>query len=312
VGQARRVTRKVPVVLFAHRRADLLARTLASLRTNGAPLIHAFSDGARSEAEVADVAEVRRLLREVGWAEMHLVERPANVGLNASITDGISNVLAIHEEIVVCEDDIEFAPGAYAYLLAALERYRHEPRVMSISGWTHPCMTPADARDVPHFTGRFLSWGWATWRRAWEGFPGLSAAELRDRCVARGIDIGKYGRDIPDWFAAGVDLVGWDYKFGLHLMLHDGLTLLPPHAMTVHTGNDVRASHPQDRTEWKDRAESPPPPGEIRWPEVRENAGSAECWRRAMEPPPPPSLVKRIRRRLARIVRERLGRGPDK
>ena len=304
--------RRVPVALFAFRRADLLARTLASLRANGVPLIYAFSDGARNSAEEADVAEVRRILRAVDWAEMHLVERPENLGLTPSVIGGVSEVLASHEELVVCEDDIEFAPGTYAYLKAALERYRNEPRVMSISGWTHPRMTPADAQDAPHFTGRFLSWGWATWRRAWAGFPGLSAAELRDRCATRGIDIAKHGRDVADWFAKGVEHVGYDYMFYLHMMLHDGLTLLPPHAMTVHHGNDVRASHPQDRTEWKDRAESPPPLGEIRWPEVRENAGSAECWRRAMEPPPPPSLVKRIRRRLARIVRERLGRGPDK
>ena len=235
---------RVPVVLFAFRRADLLARTLASLRANGVPLIYAFSDGPRDAGDEAGVAEVRSLLHNVDWAEMHVVERPVNVGLTPSVVAGITAVLGIHEEVVVSEDDIEFAPGAYGYLVAALERYRSEPRAMSVSAWTHPRMTPADAHDAPHFTGRFICWGWATWRRAWNGFPGLSAAELRDRCLARGIDIGKYGRDIPDWYAAGVEHVGWDYMFGLHMMLHEGLMLLPPYAMTVHTGNDHRASHP--------------------------------------------------------------------
>lgn len=302
--------RRVPVALFAFRRADLLARTLAALRANDVPLIYAFSDGARNSAEEADVAEVRRLLRNVDWAEMHLVERPENLGLTPSEISGVSDVLAIYDEVVVCEDDIEFAPGAYAYLKAALERYRNEPRVMSISGWTHPRMTPLDAQDAPHFTGRFPTWGWATWRRAWAGFPGLSAAELRDRCAVRGIDIAKHGRDVADWFAKGVEHVGYDYMFYLHMMLHDGLTLLPPRAMTLHIGNDSRAAHPQDRTEWEDQPEPPPPPDQIRWPEVRENPRSAELWRRAMEPPPRPSLVKRIRRRLARMIGQSLGRRP--
>src|SRR5476649_2285165 len=141
VGRERRVSRPVPVALFAFRRADLLARTLAALRENGVPRIYAFSDGARDGADDADIAEVRRMLHDVDWAEISVVARERNLGLSASIISGISEVLALHDEIVVCEDDIEFAAGAYEYMVAALARYRDEPRVMCISGWTHPRMT---------------------------------------------------------------------------------------------------------------------------------------------------------------------------
>lgn len=299
----------VPTALFAFRRADLLARTLAALRRNRVPLIYAFSDGARNAADEADVATVRRMLHAVDWTTMRVVERPRNVGLDASVVSGISAVLADHEEIVVCEEDIEFASGAYEYLATGLARYRDEPRVMAICGWTHPRMTPDGALDSPHFTGRFTEWGWATWRRAWAGFPGLTATELRDRCIARGIDITKYGRDIADWFAVGAERVGWDYRFMLHMMLHDGLALLPPRAMTEHTGNDLRGSHPQDRTEWADHMEPPPPADQVRWPEVVEDPRSAACWRGAMEPPPRPTLLKRIRRRLARLLGGGAARG---
>lgn len=296
------MTASVPVAVFAFRRAPILARTLAALRTNGVSCIYAFSDGPRNVADEPDVAEVRRVLRAVDWAEMHLVERPQNAGLNTSLIGGISDVLAMHEDVVVCEEDIEFTPGVYDYMVAGLTRYRNEPRAMSIGGWTHPRMTPTDAHDAPYFSGRFTEWGWATWRRAWAGFQGQSAAQLRDRCIARGIDLTKYGRDIEDWFGAGAERVAWDYCFMLHSWLHDGLHLLPAKAMTMHIGDDERSSHPQDRTDWNDRAESPPRPAEVQWPEVRENAESAGLWRRALEPPPRPSLATRIRRRLARML----------
>ncbi len=288
----------------------MLVRTLAALRANGVPLIYAFSDGPRNASDTADVTEVRRVLRGVDWAEIHVVERPENVGLNASLIRGISEVLHIHDDVVVCEEDIEFSQGVYSYLLAALERYRDEPRVMSVGGWTHPRMTPSDARDVPHFTGRFTEWGWATWRRAWAGFPNVSPIELRDRCVARGIDFGKYGRDVADWVASNPEDLSWDYAFNLHMMLHDGLALLPPRAMTEHIGYDEKSTHPQDRSEWNDHAEPPPPLDQVQWPEVRENSGSAECWRRAMERPAPPSLMERIRRRLARLIKRTVLRRP--
>lgn len=302
------MSRIVPVALFSYRRADLLERTIAALRVNGVRLIYAFSDGPRNEADEPGVADVRRALRELDWAELHVVERPVNVGLNVSLITGISRVLADHEDVVVCEEDIEFAPGAYAYMCDGLERYRAEARVMSIGGWTHPRMTPSDASDAPHFSGRFTEWGWATWRRAWTGFEGQSSQQLRDRCTARGIDISKYGRDVADWFGVGAERVGWEYCFMMHSWLNDGLHLLPPRAMTEHTGYDDRSSHRQDRTDWNDRAESPPP--RVQWPEVRENPASPELWRRAIEPPPRPSLVKRAVRRLARIAGKFFGHGP--
>jgi hypothetical protein len=296
----------VPVALFAFRRADLLTRTLAGLRANRVPLIHAYSDGPRDDAEAADVAEVRRILRSVDWAELRLVERPANLGLNRSLVGGISDTLAAHGEIVVCEDDVEMAAGAYAYLLAALDRYQDETRVMCLNSWTHPRLTPAGAQDAPHFTGRCGGWGWATWRRAWDGFPALPVAELRARCAARGIDTSKYGDDVTDWVTQDAKEVPWDMAFSLYMMLHDGLTLMPPRTMTAHIGySDARASHVMDATGWEDHPESPPPLDGIRWPPVRENQEAIELWRRAMNAPPRPSFVRRIRRRLTTLLRPR-------
>ena len=296
------MSRVVPVAYFAYRRADLVARTLAALRANSVPLIHAFSDGARGDADRADVAEVRQILRAIDWAEVKIVERPANLGVDVAVPLGITETLAEYDEIVVCEDDIELAPGAYQYFLDALDRYRSEPRVMCIGAWTHPRMTPRDARSAPHFTGRFGNWGWATWRRAWAGFDPAARDQLRDRCAAREIDIAKYGDDVAAPFRGhGSAHASWDFAFSMHMMAHDGLTLMPPRTMSAHIGYDSRATHPQDGTEWVDRPESPPPSASIRWPAVEENPASAELWRRALETQPPPSVVARIRRRLARM-----------
>jgi hypothetical protein len=296
------------VAYFAYRRGDLVTRTLAALRANGVTQIYAFSDAARSAEDEAAVAEVRRTLHAVDWADMQVIERPVNLGVDVSEPRGISEVFAAHDEIVVCEDDIEMVPGTYRYLLAALERYRNEPRVMCISAWTHSHVTPADARSAPHFTGRFPCWGWASWRRAWDGFPESSPRQLAERCAARGIDITKYGDDIAGALEAHPDTLTWDYAFSLHMLSRDGLSLMPAHTMTAHIGQDSRATHPQDLTNWVDRPE--PPPADVRWPDVSENPGSAECWRRAVNAPPPPSLAGRIGRRLARLIGTRASREP--
>ena len=301
------MTAPVPVAYFAYRRADLVARTLAALRENGVPLIYAFSDGARGEEDAADVEAVRRILRAIDWAEVRVIERPANIGVDVSEPRGISEVLEHHEAVVVCEDDIELSPGSYPYLTAALERYRDDARVMSISAWTHERLTPPDALDAPHFTGRFPCWGWATWRRAWSGFPAETPDELRARCIARAVDTAKYGNDVAIIANDPAAKLTWDYAFSLHMLLNGGLTLLPFRTMSAHIGYDLRATHPQDNTGWEDSPASPPRPEDVRWPPVRENPASAELFRRAMDVPAPPTFLTRIRRRVARLVKPRTG-----
>ena len=57
----------VPVALFAYARPGHLRRTLACLRDNRVPLIHAFSDGPRTPDKAALVDQSRQILRAIDW-----------------------------------------------------------------------------------------------------------------------------------------------------------------------------------------------------------------------------------------------------
>src|SRR5258708_34152686 len=87
----------IPVVVFAYRRPDLLAQTLAALRTEPVPLLIAFSDGPRDASDAPAVALLRQVLRAVGWCPARVVERPASLGLGRSARDGVRRALARSE-----------------------------------------------------------------------------------------------------------------------------------------------------------------------------------------------------------------------
>jgi hypothetical protein len=296
----------VPVVVFAYRRPDLLERALASLRANGVPLIYAYSDGPKDPTVAADVAAVRALLRAVDWTEITVVEQPVNTGLGESVLAGISTVLAAHETVIVCEEDMEFVPGTYAYLCAALERYSDDPRVMGVTAWNHPRVTPKDVTSDPYFSGRATSWLWGTWRRAWAGVTDETCASLNEKCRALGINVAAYGNELvesaiyePKYSAM------WDYRFNLHVLAQRGLFLWPARSMVRHNGYDPRASMSPNGEGWEDVPSPAPAVDTVRWPsEVRENPGSAPLWRVAVDAAPPPPFFARVRRRLRRFVRE--------
>ena len=299
------MTTTVPIALFAFRRPDLLGRTLDALRANDVRVIHAFSDGARDAADVEGVSQVRQMLRAVDWADVRLVERERNLGLGHSIVSGVSAVLVEHNAVIVCEDDVVAVPGTVAWLSAALAHYRDNPKVMSVSAWTHPHVTPPELGSAPFFSGRVNTLFWGTWARSWRGMESGTASELLAEYSARGGDPSAYGVDIPAQAAVERERNIWAVRFIAQHMAHGGLSLCPPWTMVEHIGYEPRATNAVHDPLWH----QPPPRGVVpvpaAWPDPVEHSGIAELWRKiaAVEHDGrrQPSMVQRLQRKLTRL-----------
>jgi len=294
----------IPVVLFAYRRADLLRRSLASLRANGVPMIYAFSDGPRDASVAADVEAVRAELRAVDWTRIAVIESPVNLGVSEAEQRGITRVLAEHDTVVIVEEDLEFVPGTYAFLCEALARYRDEPRVFGVTAWTHSRVTPPGVTQ-PYFTERMCALVWGTWRRAWEGMLDATALERRDECLAKGIDPAKGGRDLVESVIHEQMRGFWDLRFNLHMLARGGLFLYPAHTMVQHIGYDPRATNTPNVQGWDLEPSAAPALERIAWPAVEEYPGSTELWRLSVDGPPPPAArtaLRSLKRRLARVA----------
>lgn len=272
-----------PVALFAHARPDLLARTLEGLRANAVPLIYAFSDGPRGEAEVAHVAAVRAVLHDVTWAEVVHVERMDNLGLGRSILAGVTQVFAQHDTVIVCEDDLFVAPGAYRYLTAALDHYHDDPRVFSASAWTHARVTPATVGDHPFFSHRVNTLFWGAYARSWQGMDRGSAAERLAQYAGQGGDPASYGADVPLYAASEGTRNLWAVRFIADHLARGGLSLCPPWTMVEHLGYDSRATNARFDPTWDAPIEGAAPPIPVIWPTVEEHPEIAALWRRAVE-----------------------------
>jgi hypothetical protein len=303
-----------PVVVFAYNRPDLLARTLASVRSRAVPALYAYSDGAKTAADADGVAAVRRLLASVDWTEVRLVERTENLGLGRSILDGVSAVLREHDRVVILEDDIELAPGTYEWFAAALSQYEHDRRVMSISAWNHPRVTPHGLGGRPFFSGRANSWGWATWTRAWDGMLAETALEKLAIAQRAGVAADMYGTDIPEQAAVEAEWNIWAVRLVAHHMAHGGLVLHPGEPYARHIGWDPRGTHATDQSRWDAplaaRAVIPD-----RWPEPVEHPAVAGLWRHAAAEERAAAvagtmLSARLARFLSRIATKAFGRTP--
>ena len=237
-----------PIALFAYRRPQHLERTLAALRTNpeaSDTALYVFSDAPKDASVAERVAEVRSLLgRIAGFASVHCVLREENFGLSRNITGGVSDVLRLHDSVIVVEDDIVASPFFLRFMNDALACYENEARVSSISGYCYPV---AGAAPETYFIRGADCWGWATWRDRWQYYDSDGTrllAQMRRRNLTHTFDFdGAMGftQMLEDQIAGRND--SWAVRWHASCFLRDLLILYPGRPLAMNIGVDGSGTH---------------------------------------------------------------------
>lgn len=128
-----------------------------------------FSDAAQSLDTQVSVDEVRAYLKTImGFLSVTIHYRTYNFGLSKSIIEGVTEVLKMHERVIVLEDDLVTSVYFLRFMNEALERYKDEDRVFGVTGYTYPIDTQGIKSTF--FLKTEGCWSWATWDRAWKYF----------------------------------------------------------------------------------------------------------------------------------------------
>jgi glycosyltransferase involved in cell wall biosynthesis len=130
--------------------------------------LYIFSDGWVNEIDKKAIEEVREFAENIkGFKKVIIKRAERNKGLANSIIEGVSDVLKRENCVIVLEDDLIVAPNFLIYMNSALNYYKQEREVFSISGYTFPFSFPKEYKADVFFTKRASSWGWATWNDRW-------------------------------------------------------------------------------------------------------------------------------------------------
>jgi len=158
-----------PVLFLVFNRPETTRQVFSAIRASRPPKLYVAADGPRPTraGERERCSEVRRIATSVDWpCEVKTWFRESNLGCKMGVSGGISWFFEQEPEGIILEDDVLPMPSFFDYCDDLLARYRHDERVMMISG----CNLVADRFRVKesYFFARALNiWGWASWRRAW-------------------------------------------------------------------------------------------------------------------------------------------------
>ena len=163
---------QIPVLLIGFNRPDLIQQNLENLRQQQVQNLYITIDGPREGRidDATNVEAVRNLVRSIDFCpNVHLKIREKNVGCEVNVSEGISWVLENEEYVIVLEDDVMAHESFFRFMQDMLIRYKDETRVAMVSGCNYTPIQLPNNEDYC-FCQSGHTWGWATWKRVWDGF----------------------------------------------------------------------------------------------------------------------------------------------
>ncbi len=248
---------KTPVVLLLFNRPELTVKVFAAVRAAQPEQLLIVADGPRADRpdDRAKCDAVRAIAESVDWdCQVFKNYADVNLGCKQRVASGLDWVFSLVESAIILEDDCLPHPSFFQFCEELLDYYRHDQRIMVISGDNFQFGQPRRT-DQTHPYSYYFSiynhcWGWATWRRAWKLYdinmtlwPLIKDGNwLVDLLHQR--QLANFWRKI---FQAAYDnrINSWDYHWTFACWLNHGLTVLPTVNLVSNIGFGQDATHTQ-------------------------------------------------------------------
>ena len=247
-----------PVLLLIFSRPDTTRRVFDTIRQARPTRLYVAADGPRPghPTDAERCTETRAVVQEVDWpCEVFTLFQENNLNCGLAPVTAMNWFFEQEPEGIILEDDCVPAPSFFRFCQELLARYRHDPRVMHIGGnnfGSEASQPPGPDAPSYHFSTQRNSWGWATWRRAWQlydyhltDFKKVTAAgELNDTFS------GPLEKRYRLSKMAGVLALPqppdvWDYQWEYTIARHHGLYIVPAVNLVgnIGFGNDSTHTH---------------------------------------------------------------------
>jgi len=241
-----------PLLLIVWRRPHTLSRVIDAIRPVAPPRIFVACDGPNPErpGEAEKVAATRALIdQSIDWpCQIEFFYSPTNQGCRTAVSRAISWFFDHVEQGIILEDDCIPHPDFFRFCDTLLEHYRFDTRVWSICGSNFQ-QGHRHGDSSYYFSIHGDSWGWATWRRAWQHYA--SAADLWPlvRDSGRFDDVfpipeeRAYWNELLDRTFIRADIDSWAFQWLLTSWINNGLHVWPNEPLISNIGFDSDGTH---------------------------------------------------------------------
>ncbi|GAB3237679.1 hemolytic protein HlpA [Hymenobacter seoulensis] len=247
------------VLMLIFNRPDTTRQVFEAVRKAQPARLYIAADGPRTTHpdDQAQCAAARSIVAGIDWpCEVFTLFRTTNLNCGVGPATALDWFFSHEEEGIILEDDCVPAASFFPFCQELLARYRHDTRVMHIGGnnFGREAQQPLSADSLSYyFSHQINSWGWATWRRAWQLFDfNLSGYQQL-------LEEGKLHKVFSSWaetkyrlskFESILSLPQpcdvWDYQWHYTIVAHSGLAVVPAVHLVENIGFGNHGTHTMD------------------------------------------------------------------
>ncbi len=239
--------------MLIFRRPEKTAEVLAKVKEINPEKLYVVADGPRTHRpdDIIHVEKTRALFKQLPETiQLHVKLREKNIGLRASVEDGLNWFFENEEMGIILEDDCLPEDSFFYFTKELLYRYKDNKKIMHICGSNFQSGIQRGESEASYFFSNLPQvWGWATWRRAWKYYD-PSPEKLKEFLKSHhASDFGYnwfYFYKHKQFFIRAIikeTLSSWAYIWHFSIWYNGGLGISPNKNLTKNIGIDSDATH---------------------------------------------------------------------
>ena len=242
-----------PVLLLIFNRPETTFEVFDAIREARPKALFISADGPRKD-RVDDLVKcdaARSIVNKVDWdCDLKVHFQDQNLGCGRGPANGIAWFFQHVEEGIILEDDCLPAPGLFPFCSELLKRFRHDNRVMEIGATNFIDDICRNDEYSYYFSNHSRTWGWATWRRAWQLYDYTISAyqdeaikSFLKRCFNSSLEYAHFKRIFDETFEKNDQISWWDYQWEFARRINLGLSIVSKTNLIRNIGLGSHATH---------------------------------------------------------------------
>lgn len=248
-----------PVLLIIFNRPHTAQKVFDEIRKIKPRDLYIAADGPRKDRpdDILKCEATRAIAQQVDWeCNLQLFFRDENRGCGHGPAEAITWFFSHAEQGIILEDDCLPNPDFFRYCEEVLNRYKEDPRVAIVSG-TNPVRT-WKAKERSYLISVLPNtWGWATWRRAWDTFDYHALAWFTEegkervrKTLGNDLYFNHFQQEFDSYFKEARPDV-WDFQWYFCCLYHGSYGIIPTGNLISNVGFDEHATHTFKATDAK-------------------------------------------------------------
>lgn len=239
-----------PVTFIIFNRPDKASVVFEQIRQARPSQLFIVGDGPRAhklgEAELVEAG--RAIVDAIDWpCEVHTNFAPKNMGARRRVASGLDWVFSHVDRTIILEDDCLPEQTFFPFCEELLERFATDERIAVISGNNHLKGKRVSPESYT-FSGTGHTWGWATWKRVWDGFGGEhglkdSWTKEEQKVILSRIPSLVWRQSFGRMLKNAAHLDAWDIPFSVHCQERGYVSVVPEVNLVTNIGFGVGSTH---------------------------------------------------------------------